>query len=1016
MKSKYVRKLFIALNLFLLLISKFALSQEIIFSRLSTNDGLRSNFIYCVWQDEKGFIWVGSVSGLQRYDGNKFISIYNKSTDQSLPSLPVHQIIGDKKHQMWLRMGQIVGRYDLKTNRFIKAKTSNFNDYDCSLWTDSKGSVYLTYSSAGVFKYNEKNNSFEPCVEFKIPATWKPITVFEDVKTNRYWIGGASGLGVYDGNTKQFYYKGYNPLHIPLLDKELGKYLIRFFIDSKRRYWFVTWPEIPGQTFYKYNETSDNLTVEYVQSDIPGYFEMNGFKEYNGYVWTYGANLLNILGDEDSKFSIFYDHKNYNTGIKFYDVLQVYQDADKNIWVATDNGLYTGNVLSNNIRHGFLPLVNTDITFAQTLSNGHLVIGSWGKGVFPLIPGKDLAITDDSILKKNIYKGMPQVDIGAYHSPWSLLEHSVTKHLWIGCQGGTLMDYDPVKQKTQFIRDTTFRHSTIKEIVEDHDHNIWFGSYSGKLVKVTPNGKFNFIRDVKSYIAKMIIDTKGFLWIATGGKGIFVVDPKTGSTVKEYHPDKNADKGLSYDGIKDIVQVNDSIYAVACLSNLDILNIKTGKVKHLTIYDGLPQPVINCMVTDNRGQLWFATYSGIARYNFQKNEFRSYDQKDGLISTTDTKNQMVKCLRLANGNLVFAGGDSFLIFSPDAIRDIKAPKDVTITDIKLFDKYLPVDSIESRGGLTLNHNQNSITIQFASLSYTQRSKLNYYYKLVGIAEDWVKAENSLTASYVSLMPGHYTFMVKCDSPDGLGSLHTTALDIYIKPAFWQTWCFIVLLIILAALPVYVIYKLRINRLLAVQKLREKVARDLHDDMGSTLTSINILSDIANVKLTGDNQLVKDYLIRISTNSNQMMDAMDDIVWSINPANDTMPRIVARMREYAATVLEPRDIDYTVTNVDRLKNIKLDMDVRRNLFLIYKETLNNLVKYSQATQVQIEFEVNQSMLQLTIKDNGIGFDQETVTLGNGLVNMRKRANGMKGSFNITSQKNMGTVVILQIPIT
>ncbi|GAB3937079.1 sensor histidine kinase [Mucilaginibacter myungsuensis] len=990
-------------------------ANEIIFSRLSINDGLRSNFINCLWQDAKGFIWVGTEGGLQRYDGNKFIQIYAEAAGRSLPALPVQQILGDKQNNMWLRLGSIIGKYNFQTNRFTAADLSDLPEVDKAITIDSKGNVVVRVTGFGIYKYNQRNNKFETWSALKIPKDWRALSFVEDPKTGDYIVTGIRGLGIYHQRTGQFYHEGYNPLNLPLLKHQFGDHILKVLIDSRRRFWVLKWPPLAAATLFCYEERTGVTFENNVYPDMPGYFAMVDITECAGRIWLSGGNVFNLFDEGSYTFYKCYDSQSRNYGIKFADIRQVYQDGDKNIWIASDNGLYMTTVSNKKIRHGTLPTSNTDMTFVKQISTGQVILGTWGGGIFPLeMDRQDMSLTTDSILSRDVYKGAPFMG-GNYTAPWSMLEYSVDKHLFFGCQEGILIDYDPVARRSKFIVDSAFKRSSIRSIIEDRQHNIWFGSHSGKLVKRTTNGKFHFITNIGKVIPQMRLDKKGLIWMATGGYGLKVFDPNTEQVVKTYGTSKDPSLSLFTNSITDLIQVNDSIMAVACSENLNLLNTTTGKVTKFNNYNGLPMPMVNCLQMDKKGQLWMATNGGVVRYSFKENTFRAFDQKDGLITTSDNKNMLYNCTLLATGELVFAGGNSFIIFDPDALRDKGSPRDVTITDLKLFNTYLNIDSIAAKGGLVLQHDQNAITIQFASLSYTQRDKLNYYYQLQGAGKDWIKAENSLTASYASLSPGRYTFLVKCVSPDGISSKNITQLSIIIKPAFYQTWWFILLVAIFAAAPIYVIYRARINRLLAVQKLREKVARDLHDDMGSTLTSINILSEMANIKMTGDNPQVKDYLGRISTNSSQMMDAMDDIVWNINPANDTMPRIIARMREYAATVLEPRDIDYTVVNDDKLRNVKLDMDVRRNLFLIYKEALNNLVKHSGATDVRIEFKVSYDMLQMTITDNGIGFDPEQMDLGNGLINMRKRAEGMQGSFSVDPQKTSGTTVTLKIPI-
>ncbi|WP_158557095.1 sensor histidine kinase [Mucilaginibacter conchicola] len=1014
-KALLYKPWYVVLHLLVLLSFKSS-GKEIIFSRLSVNDGLRSNFVNCVWQDAKGFIWVGTESGLQRYDGNKFIQVYKQSTDNSLPGLSVSEMTGDDEHNMWLHMGRQVGKYDLKTNTYTKADLSKVPEGPTILWSNSKGQILLTVQGpqSGVFIYSRRSNAFERWQDIKIPQDWKVLSVFEDTKTGDYWISGENGLGVWNAKDKQFYHEGYNPLNIPVLNFKFGRYILKVFIDSKRRFFIHRWPPVAASDFFVYEPNEKKLTQFGAQPDQPAYADLAHFGEFKNEVWGFGDNVFNIYNSQSHYFEKFYEHTNVGFGIRFTNISQMYEDIDHNLWVATDNGLYSCTIIGDRIKHGSTGQIPHNINFAKHIANNGFIVGTWGGKVFPYKISSKLSITPDTILRDDIYRNKP--NIFGFEYTWDMCQHSVTHHIWIGCQAGVVIDYDPQTRRSRFINDTVFRKSTIKQIVEDRQHNLWFGSQSGKIIKWSPDGKFRFITNLNLMVTKMLVDTRGLLWIATNLKGVMVMDPNTGRIIQNYKTGDNPKRCLADNFAPAMAQINDSVFAIAGMDNLDILNRKTGMVKHLTVYNGLPLPTIKTMQADLKGNLWMSNPAGIVKYDVTENTFRSYDQKDGLVTTIDNRTLLERSSRLPDGKMVFAGGNTFVIFEPDALRDVGAPKDVTITDLKLFNRYLPVDSIENSGGLNLTHNQNSITFQFASLSYTQRNKLNYYYMLKGAGDNWVKAESSLTASYASLSPGHYVFMVKCVSPDGIPSKTTTSMKIYIRPAYWQTWWFVVLMFMLAAVPFYIIYKLRINRLLAVQRLREKVARDLHDDMGSTLTSINILSEVANTKINEDNLQVKDYLGRISKNSSQMMDAMDDIVWSINPANDTMPRIVARMREYAATVLEPRDIEYTVVNDERLHGIKLDMDVRRNLFLIYKETLNNLVKYAKAKNVQVAFAVSSNTIQMEITDDGEGFDVDAAINGNGLANMRKRAKAMAGSFTITSEKNVGTIVTLKIPVT
>jgi signal transduction histidine kinase len=213
--------------------------------------------------------------------------------------------------------------------------------------------------------------------------------------------------------------------------------------------------------------------------------------------------------------------------------------------------------------------------------------------------------------------------------------------------------------------------------------------------------------------------------------------------------------------------------------------------------------------------------------------------------------------------------------------------------------------------------------------------------------------------------------------------------------------------------VALIYRMNLNRILAVVKLRSRLARDLHDDMGSTLSTINILSSMAKSKLGTDPAKTSEYISKISENSQRMMESMDDIVWSIKPQNDSMEKLIARMREFANQVLESKDIVFSMEVEERILGIKLSMDARRDLFLIFKEGINNAAKYSGATRVFIAFGLDEQLFTMKIRDYGRGFDTENIDDGNGLENMKKRASNLGGMLEIKSQLGQGTELVLKV---
>ncbi len=216
--------------------------------------------------------------------------------------------------------------------------------------------------------------------------------------------------------------------------------------------------------------------------------------------------------------------------------------------------------------------------------------------------------------------------------------------------------------------------------------------------------------------------------------------------------------------------------------------------------------------------------------------------------------------------------------------------------------------------------------------------------------------------------------------------------------------------------VYYIYRLRIRRLIEREKIRTRIARDLHDDMGSTLSTINILSEMAKKKIKSDSGKTEEYIYKISENSQRMMEVMDDIVWAIKPANDGMDRVIARMREFATGVLEAKDIEFDFKFDENVNHLKLDVESRRDFFLVFKEALNNLAKYSGTKRAEISIFTEKGKLKMNIKDFGKGFELKKADNGNGLSNMQKRAQAIKGDLHINSAPGKGTSISLEIPVT
>lgn len=993
--------------------------QGYTFNRISTDDalGLSSNMVYCTYQDSRGYIWVGTANGLQRFDGSKFVGFGSSSPGaRQLPVSDLQQIIPGDSNQLFLFFGSRsevwrfhathfkAERIELRPGRHVPARNNQ------RLWRSQRGDLYWIIWKYGLLKYNPATRSFTDDNSFRLPAGWiSDVGIFEDTLKKQIWFPCPdSGLAVHDLKSGQTWTPRNNPNRIPLLEKEeLRTHPSEIFIDSRRRHWVFNWA--PAQYKRCYDEQGRLLPDTAGINDNPEYSELRQFFESRqGVLWVYGNNGLFNFDNTARRFYFYPPIANNPTGIGYDDVKQVMEDRDGSLWVSTNNGLYfttpgsgtygVVNLLFNEARGGI------EITDLLQLSGKQYWLSTWGRGVLTMNTQFDL-------YDAGIYRDMPRLDEvsnAQYRQTWALYQHKDGK-VWIGCQGGKLIIYDTVSRRSLFTSVPQAENATIRYITADRKGNIWLSTQRGHLI-VYDGKTYTTVQQLGTIVPRILVDKQDQIWMATLNQGLYCLSPD-GRTVRRHYKAGDSRYPLFVNVSEDLDLINDSTLAAGA-GALHLINTRTGQVRMLTFDDGLPSNTIQRIRADKDGNLWIITLNGLCRYNPHTNRFTPYGRKDGITLAGQTTKTDFRC---QDDFIMFAGANALMFFQPSLYTLNEPPPDVVITDFKLFNEYIPVDSLLAQPRLRFGPGENSFTIYFSSLSYSQKEKLTYYYMLEGIDKEWIRAGQQGFANYPSLPGGTYTFKVYSENIDGMKSRHVTTLTLHVRQPFWKTYWFISTLLLFFTLLGYLLHRLRVNRLLAVEKIRNRVARDLHDDMGSTLSTINILSTMAKSKLQTDTVRTSEFISKISENSQRMMEAMDDIVWSIKPTNDSMAKIVARMREYATSILEARDIEVKFDIPEEVNDVSLDMETRRDFFLVFKEAVNNAAKYSGAKRVELIIRTAHQRLYLEVKDDGRGFDVKTADGGNGLGNMQKRSDAMRGQLRIDSAPGQGTRVQLTIPV-
>ncbi|MDP1614978.1 MAG: triple tyrosine motif-containing protein, partial [Methylococcales bacterium] len=423
--------------------------------------------------------------------------------------------------------------------------------------------------------------------------------------------------------------------------------------------------------------------------------------------------------------------------------------------------------------------------------------------------------------------------------------------------------------------------------------------------------------------------------------------------------------------------------------------------------NGLPNDVVFGVLEDKSANLWVSTLNGLAKYSPSSNTFRVYDVFDGLVHNQFNWRASYKS---KSGEMYFGGINGFVSFYPDLINVDTTLPPVAFTSFRVFDKEAALPrALSSTKEIVLDYDQNFISIEFAALDFAPNQKHTFAYMLKGIDPNWVNAGSRTIAFYTDLQHGKYTFFVKASNADHVWSQPIT-LSIIVLPAWWMTWWFRLLVIIAVILLGIFIYEYRVNQLLKIERIRYNIASDLHDEIGSNLSSISVDGQML-LRSTSLNEIERELSFDISKTAMETIDAMRDIIWFINPKNDAGEDIIFKMKETAAKLLIGMEWTFNFSPGIRLDHFSLE--VRRNIFLIYKEVLTNVVRHSEAKKCSVDLVKESNRLDIIIQDNGKGFDVQNVKMNYGLLSIRKRAGHIKAKLELTSEVGKGTRVVLKV---
>ena len=1049
--------LFFAVSVCLLLCQAVVVrAQRLPITSYTLADGLAHERVKCVSHDSKGFIWFCTLNGLSRYDG---YSIATYGTEDGLPHVSINDFLETSSGQYWVATngggvasfdpeGALLSEGPLFTAYSVGEGTPTGSAMDDLggragprpdrvnvLYEDRRGRLWAG-TDDGLFRLDTPTDplGFQPVdLDWPLqPGEFLHVWTLIEGPEGSLWVGTSIGL------TRRF--PDGRVAHFETTNGE-GEPSVWTLLIEGERLWIghgagltILYPEIapmgnpdprlpwrrlltdksklpstPGDALWVTRE--DGLVDEHVRTI---------YQTSDGRIWlgTNGGGWIGAGGGGLTEFdgSAFRSYTP-SDGLTDDMILDLTEDRDGNLWVGT-----ASRGAMKIATHGFTAYDETD-GVSNTLvasifedRNGELYAvgnravinrfdGRRFSSIQPVLPEAPtvalnrwyysaiqdragewwvgtreglhrFAKTDrvDQITGRHP-KAIYTTQDGLVGNQILTLYEDLRGDIWFGTEDENVL--------TRWERSTATFHQYSERnglpaserphaYSEDRSGNLWIGFDRGGLARYR-DGRFveftNITRSQKSRINQLYLDRAGGLWIVTAVSGVIRLDDPTAD-----HANLVTNTPAWEQSACEARSVTEDQWGriyIGTGCGVDRIDPATGRIKHYTTADGLGSNDVQTTFRDSRGTLWFGTRGGISR----------------LVPAED---------------------------------ELVQPPPILIRGVRISGQPYPMSELGSAQiqDIELPPSQNEIEIDYVGLSFAVGRRLQYEYMLEGADADWNEPTDQNRIIYGNLSPGQYRFQVRALA-DGRRSPTPAVMAFTILPPIWQRgWFFALSALLLSSLG-YAAYRYRLERLLQVERMRTRIAADLHDDIGAGLSRMVLLSEVLKREAAVDEQASRT-LTKIGDTGRELVDSMADIVWSMNPRRDDLRSLVLRVRQFASDLLESKGIEWEFTPPEELENIKLSPDLRRHVLSIFKEALNNIVRHSECKSVLLHLQLSEGFLQADIQDDGCGFSGSTDDstwrhAGAGLMNMQRRAVDLHGELKIQSSPGNGTQLKLRVPL-
>ena len=975
------------------------------FIHYNTDQGLSNDHITGITKDKLGFLWVSTVNGLNRFDGRTFKIFHHDPDDpNSLPDDQVVAVTLAPNGWLWIATNKGLCKLDPASLDIIRISLPENadtipNDLVTKVGFDSKGMAWTT-GHTGIYGINPVSDQVDFFYKTDRPSLgWYGMMI--DLN-DRLWLLKDT-LRRFDPVTKKIkLFNGVNP------NESLAHAgCLSLVQDHEGHIWAGTW----GYGIWKYQPDQDDFARLHNTPNLSVMLLPDALASGTQFFWVGGGNSGLYIFYPETEKSVEYipnpedpfTHNNYLATTFFKD------PSGGDVWIGTEVGLEHYAPATIRFGRAMIPHEKDMSQFSLVSGVVHDNIDETGQRYFIALWGYGLFEWNRVTGKFTRLRSKTKFTGGGN---FNLLQDK-QGIVW-GCMNDGIGRYDP---RTGQWRDYEmfFEHNERKNLIwyglEDRKGNLWFGSNREGLFSYNPETdsiKQAFYKkeyaDANGYlpVMRMSEDAMGRIWMACNASGLIRFDPSTGESKQFIYSVKDAP--LACNAVE--AGSNGKVYATFYDSFLE-LDSEGEMLRLYNQQNGLKSNRLHFVIEDQQGKIWFNSIYLLHRFDPVSGTFQYYGKPDGLFS-----NIITDALCITPSGEIFVGfQNAFNFFYPDQLRRNSIPPPVVITSIKVMNKERKEDAV-----LVLKPGEDFFEIEFAALNFNQQERNQYAYILEGFNKEWIYTDRPV-ATFTNLDGGQYLLRMKAANNDGVWNEQGTSLRILVNPPFYKTeWFFVLIALAIAGLIGGVMWFRRQQRR-RIEVFRESLARDLHDEMGSTLSSIRFFSEYATGQIGQNQPQVVPVLQRISQSASNLSESMQDIIWAMKTKNDQLEDLAAHMMEFGLRILEAKNVKFKTQISDDFSGRHLKPEVRRNIYLIFKEAVNNAAKYSDATEVNLKCEVFRGTLVMKISDNGRGFDINNPAEGSGYgtINMRKRAEDIGGTLTIASGPGEGTDIELQVRV-